>query len=111
VNQLPQSAFIGAVRVNGVKSREAQTAKGASPAFIQGKPVQKRRPAGDAKELGNERLGRFQTLTAHGNPADFLKGFSTDTAFVWENKLKQAAKRLFRSAKHAIGQSGQEATT
>ena len=93
MNQFAQRAFIGAVGVNLVESRQPQPAQRAPAGFIQRSAIQKRRPAGGAEELGAE---QFRGLSDSGYKRGFgkLRGGGCRRRGNYRGTASSAGRRL-----------------
>src|SRR5579862_1550451 len=114
MNKLPQRAFVGAVRKHRVEPGVSLAAERATAGFVQGRPVEKRHPAGDTEILGCKGSGFFQANGADRNAREFAEGFAANAAIVrkdkCEERLEQAAEDPPGGANRTVREIGPGAT-
>jgi hypothetical protein len=85
VDQLPQRAFVGSIRIDRVEAPQSQTAQSAAAGFVQGEAIDERHPAGRTEIFRDQWLGLGKALAANRNSGKLLEGFAANAAIIWKD--------------------------
>jgi hypothetical protein len=96
MDQLPQRAFIGPVRIHSVEALQSEAAQSAAASLIQREAVDERHSARYAEVFRDQRLGFSQALGANRDSGKLLKGFAANAAIVWKDKAGNNVEQTAR---------------
>jgi len=91
MHQLPQTAFVGAKRIDRIEPDQSQAAQHAVALIVEWCAIDEWSFARPAEVFGSERLRFSEARRADRHAAKIFKRFAADTAVVGENQIEDAS--------------------